>query len=381
MQPFNVEIFDRDFNFIHNYTVEDIEYHEDYLTLPETVVFMSYNENVKRGNYIRAYNDEERYEGIITSVTASAKYDGFMNVGFKSLIALFRATFILRVAEITQYARNNSLEKLIYDYMRRYYVLGDMPDGHDDEMQVPGLSLTIISNTYNWNIGLVADMEYDYDGSTTISLIDQLIIPAMEMYKIGLYVDFDFQAKTISIEIGIKNSIPITVEANLPNVLNVNYNAKDNRDDVNTVCVTCGTDDWNVDPQFMLLYYKKNDGTWSNDPTDRILPPVYAEMAYNDPVEAYNPNIGTPQMVGGQDFYQMLVKNYGGTQDNNNIELTVSNDDPLANNFSLGDTAKIILNDTEYISIYTGKDRKNGTTTLIFGTIRMDLTKILKRRK
>ena len=379
MQPFNVEIFDRDFNFIHNYTVEDIEYHEDYLTLPETVVFMSYNENVKRGNYIRAYNDEERYEGIITSVTASAKYDGFMNVGFKSLIALFRATFVMRVAEISQYATNNSLEKLIYDYVRKYYVLGDMPDGHDDEMQVPGLSLTIISNTYNWNIGLVADMEYDYDGSTNVSLIDSLIIPAMEMYKIGLYVDFDFQAKAISIEIGIKNSTPITVEANLPNILNVDYNAKDNRDDVNTVCVMCGTGDWNVDPQFAIEYYKNTHGVWSGDPTDRILPPIYSEMVYNEPVATYNPNGAI--MTGGQDVLQMLVQNFGGTQDDNNIEITVKNDDPLAYTFALGDTAKIILNDTEYISIYTGKDRKNGATTLIFGTIRMDLTKILKRRK
>ena len=222
-------------------------------------------------------------------------------------------------------------------------------------------------------------MEYDYDGSTNVSLIDSLIIPAMEMYKIGLYVDFDFQAKAISIEIGVKNSTPITVEANLPNILNVDYNAKDNRDDVNTVCVMCGTGDWNVDPQFAIEYYKNTHGVWSGDPTDRILPPIYSEMVYNEPVATYNPNGAI--MTGGQDVLQMLVQNFGGTQDDNNIEITVKNDDPLAYTFALGDTAKIILNDTEYTSIYTGKDRKNGTTTLIFGTIRMDLTKILKRRK
>lgn len=378
MQPFNVEIFDRDFNFIHNYTIESIEYHEDYLTLPETVVFMSYNENVKRGHYITVYNDEERFSGVITSVTASANYDGFMNVGFKSLIALFRASFAMRVKEISQYATNHSLESLIYQYINKYYVLGDMPDGHDVEMEVPGLILTKLTDTYNWNIGLVADMEYDYDGYTMVSLIDGLIIPAMEMYKIGLYVSFNFQAKTINIEIGVKTNTPIIVEANLPNVLNVNYNTKDIRDDVNTVCVMCGTGDWNVDPQFATEYYKNTQGIWSGDATDRILPPIYSEMVYNDPVATYNPNGDI--MTGGQDVLQMLVQNFGGTSDDNNIEVTVANDDPLATMFKLGDTVNIIINDTIYTSIYTGKD-KTTVTKLIFGTIRLDLTKILKRRR
>ena len=378
MQPFNVEIFDRDFNFIHNYTIESIEYHEDYLTLPETVVFMSYNENVKRGHYITVYNDEERFSGVITSVTASANYDGFMNVGFKSLIALFRASFAMRVKEISQYATNHSLESLIYQYINMYYVLGDMPDGHDAEMAVPGLILTKLTDTYNWNIGLVADMEYDYDGYTMVSLIDSLIIPAMEMYKIGLYVSFNFQAKTINIEIGVKTNTPIIVEANLPNVLNVNYNTKDIRDDVNTVCVMCGTGDWNVDPQFAIEYYKNTSGVWSASTTDRILPPIYSEMVYNDPVATYNPNGDI--MTGGQDVLQMLVQNFGGTSDDNNIEVTVANDDPLATMFKLGDTVNIIINDTIYTSIYTGKD-KTTVTKLIFGTIRLDLTKILKRRR
>ena len=378
MQPFNVEIFDRDFNFIHNYTIESIEYHEDYLTLPETVVFMSYNENVKRGHYITVYNDEERFSGVITSVTASANYDGFMNVGFKSLIALFRASFAMRVKEISQYATNHSLESLIYQYINKYYVLGDMPDGHDVEMEVPGLILTKLTDTYNWNIGLVADMEYDYDGYTMVSLIDGLIIPAMEMYKIGLYVSFNFQAKTINIEIGVKANTPIIVEANLPNVLNVNYNTKDIRDDVNTVCVMCGTGDWNVDPQFAIEYYKNTSGVWSASTTDRILPPIYSEMVYNDPVATYNPNGDI--MTGGQDVLQMLVQNFGGTSDDNNIEVTVANDDPLATMFKLGDTVNIIINDTIYTSIYTGKD-KTTVTKLIFGTIRLDLTKILKRRR
>lgn len=384
MQPFNVEIFDRDFNFIHNYTIESIEYHEDYLALPETVVFMSFNENVKRGNYITVYNDEERFSGIITSVTASAKYGGFMNVGFKSLIAVFRASFRLFVnkgTDITTYAQTHSLESFISQYITQIYVNGRYPNYEvDDELKIPGLSVTTISNTLNWNLGLVSDMEYDSDGATMISMIDDLIMPAMEKYKIALYIDFNFKAKTISIQIGIKNNNPITIEADLPNVLNVTYNTKDYKDDVNTVYTKCNTSDWNVDPVFDdPLWYKHSDGTWSQDPTGRILPPVYAELYYNSNVEAYNPNVGTPPRVGGQDFMQMLVQEFGGTNDDNCIELTVANSDPLATMFKLGDAVNIIINDTIYTSIYTGKDKTN-VTKLIFGTIRLDLTKILKRR-
>ena len=372
MQPYNVEIFDRDFNFIHNYTIESIDYQEDYLTLPETVVFMSYNENVKRGNYITVFNDLERYSGIITSVVASAKYDGFMNVGFKSLLSYFNASFALSVSNITNYAKTHSLENLLYTYIKLFYVDGNIGDGIDTDLKVPGLSISVITNTYNWNIGLYNQMQDDYDGYQKVSLIDDLIIAAMKLYKIGCYVNFNFKTQTITIEIGIKTNTPITVETDLPNIYNVAYNKKQSPNDVNTVDAILQNESEHGEPQIVVTQYKHYDGTWSDSKTDRILPPIYDQMFYTAT------DIQT--MKKNQDIEQMLVANYGGSDENDNmIEIVVDNNDPLATSFALGDEADIIINDTVYRSIYTGKTKKK-TTTLIFGTQRIDLTKQLIRR-
>ena len=374
MQPYNVEIFDRDFNFIHNYTIESIDYQEDYLTLPETVVFMSYNENVKRGNYITVFNDLERYNGVITSVTASAKYDGFMNVGFKSFISLFRASLALYVKNVTSSSSRSPLENVIYSLLKLLYISGFIIDVEypDPEMIIPGLSLSIISETYNWNIGLYSQMSDDYDGYQKVSVIDDLIIPAMKLYNIGCYADFDFKNKTISVTIGKKTNTVLTIETDLPNILNVNMSQKNTAEDVNSVDVLPLNNDEAVDPViYSGPFFKHYDGSWSRSSTDRILPPIYDQLYYT---------LEESDGKRDQDISQMLVASYGGSEENNNlIEIVVKNDDPLATSFTLGDEADIIINDTVYRSIYTGKTKKK-TTTLIFGTQRIDLTKQLIRR-
>ena len=64
---------------------------------------------------------------------------------------------------------------------------------------------------------------------------------------------------------------------------------------------------------------------------------------------------------------------------NNLIELTVQNDDELVSpkKIAIGQMVNIITNGTSYGSILTGIER-GSTTKLIFGNIRLDLTKILK---
>ena len=373
MQPYNVEVFDRDFNFIHNYTIEEFEYNEDYLTLPETTIFMSYNPNVTRGCYITVFNSKERYSGVITTVTISANYNGYMNVGFKSFIAMLNASRFLKVDDIRTYAQSHSLESYIYDNIKHLYLDGLTTEAEflgepDTDLIIPGLELSIITNTYNWEIGLYRDGEGDYEDYQKVSYIDGLIIPAMKLYQVGCYVEFDFKLKKIKVKIGKKTSTPIVVETSLPNVYNTVLAQKDTANDVNTVDLaqTCS------DPEDPGTYYKDIYGHWSGSKVNRSLPVVYDQME----IQGFNMETGKR----GQSVIDMLIDHYGGSnKDNNNVELTVNNDDPLATMFNLGDSAEIIINDTVYTSIYTGKTKAK-TTTLIFGTQRMDLTKILKRR-
>ena len=71
---------------------------------------------------------------------------------------------------------------------------------------------------------------------------------------------------------------------------------------------------------------------------------------------------------------------FGSIEYNNLIELEMLNDDSLVNPYSMevGQVVNVISDGASYNSILTG--RKIGqTTTLIFGTVRLDLTKRLKR--
>ena len=71
---------------------------------------------------------------------------------------------------------------------------------------------------------------------------------------------------------------------------------------------------------------------------------------------------------------------FGSIEYNNLIELEMLNDDSLVNpyNLEVGQVVNVISDGASYNSILTG--RKIGqTTTLIFGTVRLDLTKRLKR--
>ena len=52
-QPFNVEIFDRSFNLKQHYNIDHVDYKYDYLSIVENTIFVPYNENVKKGDYIR----------------------------------------------------------------------------------------------------------------------------------------------------------------------------------------------------------------------------------------------------------------------------------------------------------------------------------------
>lgn len=67
---------------------------------------------------------------------------------------------------------------------------------------------------------------------------------------------------------------------------------------------------------------------------------------------------------------------------NNYIELTVPQSDSMINpqNMSIGQVVNIIHDGVSYNSILTGKEISGGLVKLIFGTIRLDLTKILNMK-
>ena len=71
---------------------------------------------------------------------------------------------------------------------------------------------------------------------------------------------------------------------------------------------------------------------------------------------------------------------FSGLPYSNLIELTMANDDGLMKpeQMEFGQQVEIISDGVAYRSILTGRERGKNTK-LVFGTVRLDLTKILRR--
>lgn len=118
-----------------------------------------------------------------------------------------------------------------------------------------------------------------------------------------------------------------------------------------------------------IIYYKHTDGSYDTSNTDRITPVIF--------------NMTSVAVVTGSTFAAAAKdaadKQFDVDSYSNLIELTMVNDDMLImpTTIAIGQAVQVITNGASYTSILTGIERST-KTKLIFGSIRLDLTKILK---
>ena len=367
MQVYNVEVFDRNFNFIHNYTVEDIVYKYDYLTPVENEVMMSYNVNVKIGQYIVLRSEESRYDGVISSIQVINKE--YMTVGYYPLNSLF--TFPIYVNRQYQkggnYSGQKSIESIIYDQIKNAFI-----DGHDpgnpyygtfstDNLQkIQGLTLTKTTDTMTWDIGLSINDAMDYNQDYwTGDLYADIIPRALKGCSVGVITTLDIQAQKVNCSIGVINATTQKIEADLPQILHKNIVENDTSMMCNKYFYYPNTETG----EDCKVYYRHSDGSWSTSDTDRLTPVIAdkQDALYNvtDTIET------------------TLFNKYGAVKYVNLIELTTMKG---FYNIEFGDIAQIIVGNTQYESMLTGYEISGGTIKYIFGMLRLDLTKILKRR-
>ena len=375
MQVYNVEVFHRDFSFVHNYTVEDITYKYDYLTPVENEVMMSYNANVKMGDYIVLRSEDRLYEGVISSIKVINK--DYMTVGYSPLNSLFST--ICYVNRLYQQghmsAGQKSIEQIIYEQITRMFINGYVPypvelasqyTNTPDELQkITGLTLTKSTDTYTWELGLTENGGYDITyGSYEWwlgDLYEELIPRALKGCSVGVITKLDVNAKKIYCNIGVLNPSTLTIESDLPQILDKNIVHNDTSSLANKYVEILPSQ--TGDPPDIL--YRHPDGTWDRNNTDRLTP-VITEFT-----ESYN------DMGDGETIETHLFNKYGGVNYVNLIELTT----PMnVYDLEFGDIANVIVGNNTYVSMLTGYEIHGDIIKYIFGMLRLDLTKILKRR-
>lgn len=354
MQPFNVEIFDQEFNLIQHYNVGAIDYKYDYLSTMENSVLIAFDENVENGNYIRLFNDTDSYFGYISAIAVNETAQGFSEIKFKPFISLFDANILF---DTTLQGSATTLEQMIADYITAYWI-----NNADSDQNIFGLEVETISSTSGWGFHITSDQKGL--NKAIINFMTSIIRRSLTKYQVGLYAEPDFMNKKIVVKIGVKSAGTFFIEADLPNVVEKSVIVNESTQDMNKLIIYD-----QADLATNIIYYKHPDGSYDTSDTDRITPVIYS--------------ITSVAVAEGDTFADAAQdaadKQFDVDSYSNLIELTVQNDDQLImpETLTIGQLVNVATNGTSYGSILTGVERSD-VTKLTFGTIRLDLTKILK---
>lgn len=358
MRQYSVEIFDRSFNLLCHTNAEIEEYSEDYLS-PETNEVEVFNCNASKGDFIRIKNNQNEYFGIVTSIESQT--EKIMTISYGSILRLFDTDILF---DTDLQGGNVSLEQTISNIITRMFV-----NNTDSNMNIAGLSVTTSGSTNNWGFNLKSDTEGMHH--CIINFYNVIIARSLEKYGVVIRVVPNVQQKTIQLIVGKITDGIVKIESDLRNVIEKSIIIKETSNDTNKL-VVYNTENYTT----TRVYYLHPNGSYDTTNANRITP-VVQEIKGTAP-EREGSTI-TRSFIKMADSEAADV--FGSINYNNLIELAVLNEDSLVRPYELeiGQEADIYSRGKIYRSILTGKT-VGQQTVLTFGTIRLDLTKILKRR-
>ncbi len=355
MKPYNVEVFTQKFEMVANSNVNEIIHKEDYLSSDINTITVFPMKGIKKEDYIRISRDDEEYAGVITEITyGTDKSKELQVISYKPLMELLN-TDILFDVDLQQ---TGSMEEFIADRITEMFI-----ENEDASQNIRGLSVVTLSHTPEWYFHITPrDSGGHYN---IVNLINSVIVPAMEKYGVLVKPVLDIQSRSIRIEIGKSQAGTYIIEADLPNVINKQITIKSVSTDVNKLIVYDASD-----YSRKKVYYLHSDLSYDTKDEDRITP--------------VNCEITSVLVEDGRSFESAAnseaYNKFANLTYSNLIELTVMKGDALIHpeDMEFGQVVKIISGGTEYTSILTGREISQ-TIKLIFGTVRLDLTKILRR--
>ena len=357
MKPYNVEIFKQDFRMVGNTNIDEVKYKEDYLSSDINTLTIVPIKGISKQDYIRISRGNEEYAGIITEIaegTDSSK--NLVEISYKPFMELFDTDILFDI----NLQGVGTLENFICDRIKETFI-----ENEDKNQNIKGLSVTAWSETLDWYFHITPAQSGGH--YCIVNLMDSVIIPALEKYSIVVDVKLDIQNRLLNVYVGRINREKIVIEADLPNVIKKSLTIKSVSQDVNKLILYDATSDYK---DKKVYYLHKSDLGYDTKDEDRIVP-VICEMKALE----HDENTTFESMAQNEARNKFSNLSYS-----NLIELTMLNGDSLIKpkELSFGQVVSIISNKEMYTSILTGKEISK-TTKLIFGTVRIDLTKILRR--
>lgn len=344
MRVYNIEFFSPDFKYRDSTQVEDFEYCFDYTDIEKSKFKITASVKPQKGDYFRARAQDVDYCGIVSDIKERKEEK---TISYKPFLKY------LDVDLLVSFDLSKNVEDFLKSLLDAEYV-----NNTDTYENIEGLTITAASAT---------EAAYGYDLEDGIHNLYDIFLYAFEVY--GVVADFkvDPAEKTITCSIGKVTQDIFTIEADLENIFSRKIIIKEAKDTVNKIYI------YNEgDPTQMVTYYKGKDDTVSTSPNARVTPvivkSVMIKVGINETFEAA--------------ALDKAMSDLKSTKYENLIEIECQEDDLLIRPHmrKIGQEADVIKNGEIYRTVLTGYQYKSGKAKLIFGTIRLELTKLLKKK-
>lgn len=349
---FRVEVFRQDFSFCSYALVAEQKYEFDYMSLGNNDLKIPGNLKANKKDYILIRYGEHILQGIVTGIEHQKLET---RIKYKSLLSIFDADV---------YKKRSDLSKMTAEQFIGSMIQENFVSNEDSVQNIPGLTVEYESETEGATLNLKDDIHNIYD----------LAINVFRKYGIVVEMNLDIMGKKLRCRIGKKGQEIRTVEADLKNVLETKITIKEDDESVNKVIVY-GEHGDEEDPDFgktekRIYYLDKQSGNTTMTPTERVTPVVFRAKVISYEAGSFE-----------EDAYETAYDMIYREECDNSIKVKLSKDDPLHHiwDFEIGKPCVIIKNGVKYRTIFTGYSMDK-TVTLLFGMVRTEYTKKIKRR-
>lgn len=357
MKPYNVEIFTPDFKMVGNSNIDTVSYKEDYLSGDENSITIIPIKGVSKQDYIRISRGDEEYSGVITEITyGTDKSKNLQTISYKPFMELFDTDILFDVND----QGAGSLESYICKTIEDTFLKNE-----DEKQNIKGLSVETTSSTLDWYFHITPAQSGGH--FNVVNLMDSIIIPSLEKYSVIIKTWLDIQNRALRVYVGKAASGLRIIETDLPNIITKSLTIKSVSADVNKLILYDASSDYENKKVYFL---HASDLGYDTKDRDRITP--------------VNCSIRALEIDENSNFESAAQSEahnvFGNLAYSNLIELTMLNGDTLVRpeEMEFGQVVRILSDGVEYSSILTGRERGKNTK-LIFGTVRLDLTKILRK--
>lgn len=339
---YKAEFFDREFGHVASSVISSPEISYDYLTLETTEVILPTLVNVPFGSYANITDIDGNiiYQGIVLEAMQES---GTTSVLLSPLLSICDTDVFADFTSI------GNVETFIAGILNGLYA------GSDTSQNITGFSATATTTT-------AAVMLLDGN----IHNLYDFLIQAFKKYGVFCAAEFSPQDKTFTVTVAKASVTPFKIETDLPNVIDPQVFIGDLSGALNKIIYINEANE-----AVTATYYLHTDGTISAVDDDRITPVVGGYRYINSDDFAADAAIAATDDLTPEEF-------------NNLIEVTVKNDDQIIapTEKKVGDRALVYHGGAAYSSILTGYRKTTQLTTLIFGAVRLELTKkiIIERR-